>query len=199
MEPQRRAIADELFASGREHDSRQSERLARLRNLEPETAELLGVLVRATGARRILEVGTSNGYSTLWLADAAEATGGHVESLDIDPRRSEQACDNIARAGLKGRATCRTASAAQALSEYADGAWDLVFLDAERTEYPGYLANVRRVMAAGAILAIDNAISHAAELATVTRLLDADPRLTSALVPIGAGLIVAVDGERSVP
>jgi len=195
MNPERRAIADEIYAYGVEFDAQQSNRLARLRNLEPETAELLAVLARAAGARRILEVGTSNGYSTLWLADAAKITGGHVETLDIDPRRSEQACENIARAGLGGVASCRTVSAAQALGEYPDDAWDLVFLDAERPEYVGYWPNVRRTLAPGGMLAIDNAISHAAELTDVNRLLDADPRLTTVLVPIGAGLVVSLDGD----
>jgi predicted O-methyltransferase YrrM len=195
MNSERRAIADEIYALGREFDAQQSNRLARLRNLEPATAQLLAVLVRAAGARRILEVGTSNGYSTLWLSDAANITGGHVESLDIDPRRSDQACDNIARAGLEGLATCRTVSAAQALTEYPDDAWDLIFLDAERPEYVGYWPNVRRTLAAGGTLAIDNAVSHAAELSDVNRLLADDPRLTTVLVPIGDGLLVSVEGD----
>jgi predicted O-methyltransferase YrrM len=195
MNPERRTIVDEVYAHGREFDAQQSNRLARLRNLAPETAQLLAVMVRAAGARRILEVGTSNGYSTLWLADAAKVTGGHVESLDIDPRRSDQACDNIARAGLDGLASCRTVSAAQALIEYPDDTWDLIFLDAERPEYVGYWPNVRRTLAPGGTLAIDNAISHAAELSDVNRLLADDPRLTTVLVPIGDGLLVSVDGD----
>jgi predicted O-methyltransferase YrrM len=191
----RRAIADELYEAGRDYDSRQTNRLSRLRNLQPDTAALLAVLVRGTHARQILEIGTSNGYSTLWLTDAAQATGGHVESLDIDPRRSEQARDNLVRAGLDGRATCRTASAAQALTEYPDGAWDLIFLDAERAEYTGYWANVRRTLAPGGAVAVDNAISHAPDLSGLSRLIDDDPRLTSVLVPIGEGLIVSIDGD----
>jgi predicted O-methyltransferase YrrM len=188
----RRAIADDVFAAGRAYDAQQSNRLDRLRNLEPETAELLGVLVRATAARRVLEIGTSNGYSTLWLADAVEATGGRVQTLDLDPRRTEQARANLERAALDGLVDLRTAGAAQALTEYADDSWDLVFLDAERPEYPAYWANLRRVLAPGAMLAIDNAISHPDELAALHRLLEADPHLQSALVPIGAGLILAV-------
>jgi predicted O-methyltransferase YrrM len=196
VNPERRAVADELYQSGREYDSQETNRLSRMRNLRPETAGLLAVLVRGAQAKRILEVGTSNGYSTLWLADAAQATGGHVESLDIDPRRSEQACDNVERAGLKGLASCRTASAAQALSEYPDDAWDLIFLDAERSEYASYWPNVRRTLAPGGLLAVDNAVSHAAEMAALDRLLAEDPRLTTVLVPIGDGLIVAVEGDR---
>jgi predicted O-methyltransferase YrrM len=192
---ERRAIARELYEAGREYDSRQTNRLSRLRNLEPESAALLAVLARGAHARRILEIGTSNGYSTLWLADAALATGGGVETLDIDPRRSEQARDNLERAGLEELVTCRTASAAQALSEYPDAAWDLIFLDAERPEYAGYWTNVRRTLAPGGTLAVDNAVSHAAELTALRRLLDDDPRFTTVLVPIGDGLIVSVEGE----
>jgi predicted O-methyltransferase YrrM len=195
MRPERRAIAAEVFAAGRDYDTEQSNRLRRLRNVEPDTAELLGVLVRATRARRVLEIGTSNGHSTLWLADAAEAVGGRVETLDIDPRRTELACANLERAQLSAVVECRTIGAAQALGEYPDGAWDFVFLDAERPEYPGYWPNLRRALAPGATLAIDNAISHESELKSFNRLLGDDEHLSTALVPIGAGLIVAaLDG-----
>jgi predicted O-methyltransferase YrrM len=192
VRPDRRAIAAEVFAAGRQYDSGQTNRLDRLRNVEPETAELLGVLVRATRARRVLEIGTSNGHSTLWLADAAESTGGRVETLDIDPRRTELAVDNLERTGLAELVQCRTIGAAQALAEYPDDAWDLVFLDAERPEYAGYWANLRRTLAPAGTIAIDNAVSHAAELTEFNRLLDSDRGLTSALVPTGAGLILAV-------
>ncbi len=191
MRPERRSLAAEVFAAGRDYDAAQTKRLDRLRNVEPETAELLGVLVRAARARRILEIGTSNGHSTLWLADAAEAVGGHVETLDIDPRRTDQARANLQRAGLGAIAACRTIGAAQALGEYPDAAWDFVFLDAERPEYPGYWPNLRRTLAPGGTLAIDNAISHESELTSFNRLLGTDQQLTTALVPIGAGLIVA--------
>ncbi|HEY1565977.1 MAG TPA: class I SAM-dependent methyltransferase [Solirubrobacteraceae bacterium] len=191
MRPERRTVAAEVFAAGRDYDATQSDRLARLRNVAPETGELLGVLVRATRARRVLEVGTSNGYSTLWLADAVEAVEGRVETLDIDPRRTQQALANLARAGLGEVVECRTIGAAQALAEYPDAAWDFVFLDAERPEYTGYWPNLRRALAPGAMVAIDNAISHESELHSFSRLLGDDPHLTSALVPIGAGLIVA--------
>jgi predicted O-methyltransferase YrrM len=195
MGPERRAIAAEVFAAGRGYDAAQPERLNRLRNVEPDTAELLGVLVRAIRSRRILEIGTSNGHSTLWLADAAEAVDGRVETLDIDPRRTELARANLERAGLADVVDCRTIGAAQPLGEYPDAAWDFVFLDAERPEYPGYWPNLRRALAPGATLAIDNAISHESELQSFNRLLGDDPQLTSALVPIGAGLtIAALDG-----
>jgi predicted O-methyltransferase YrrM len=195
MKADRRAIAAEVFAAGRDYDAGQSNRLDRLRNVEPETAELLGVLVRATRARRVLEIGTSNGHSTLWLADAVQTTGGRVQTLDIDPRRTALAIANLERAGLSDLVECRTIGAAQALAEHPDAAWDLIFLDAERAEYSGYWPNLRRTLAPGGTLAVDNAVSHGFELTEFIRLLEADPQLTVARVPVGAGLLIAVDGD----
>src|SRR3954468_7021134 len=113
--PQRPAFPHPLYAAGREHDDTQPDRLARWRNVEPETAELLGVLIRTKRARRVLEIGTSNGYSTIWLADAAAATGGTVLTVEIEPSRTALARENLARAGLEDRVELRTEDAAQTL------------------------------------------------------------------------------------
>src|SRR3954452_3092373 len=94
------ALLDELYRAGREHDAAKEDRLQRLRNVEPETARLLSVLVRAVRPRRMLEIGTSNGYSTLWLAEAARAVGARLLSVEVDAGRTAQARENLARAGL---------------------------------------------------------------------------------------------------
>ena len=191
-EPERRAFADQLYAASREHDARQPDRLARWRNVEPETAELLAVLVRATRARRLLEIGTSNGYSTIWLGDAAQATGGELVSLEIEPARTALARENVARAGVGDVVTLRTEDAGQALRGFADDAFDLVFLDAERDAYVGYWPDLVRTLAAAGLLAVDNVLSHAAELVDFRALVDSDARVTQALVPIGAGVLLIV-------
>ena len=191
MNAERRAIADDVLAAARAHDAAQSDRLARFRNVEPETAELLGVLVRATRARRVLELGTSNGYSTIWLADAAEATGGALTSVEIDPARTALARANLARAGLTAELV--TGDAAETLRTSGDGAWDVVFLDAERPAYAGYWPELLRVLRPdGGLLAIDNVLSHAAEVAEVTALIAAEPAVTTVLIPIGAGVRLVV-------
>jgi predicted O-methyltransferase YrrM len=189
----RRAVADDVLAAARAHDAVQADRLARFRNVEPETAELLGVLVRATGARRVLELGTSNGYSTIWLADAVEESGGVVTSVEIDPARTAMARAILERAGLAVELV--TADASETLRTSADGAWDLVFLDAERPAYAGYWPDLLRTLRpGGGLLAIDNVVSHAAQVAEVTALIAAEPAVTTALVPIGAGLRLVVRG-----
>ncbi|HEY3725858.1 MAG TPA: class I SAM-dependent methyltransferase [Solirubrobacteraceae bacterium] len=192
MDRARSALAAEILTASRAHDARQTDRLARYRNLEPETASLLALLIRATRARRVLEVGTSNGYSTLWLADAVEVTAGHLLTLEIDPARTAQARENLERAGLAELVECRTQGAAQALAEQPADAWEFVFLDAERPQYAAFWSRLVEVIAPGGLVAIDNAISHAPELAAVQALIAADRRLESSLVPIGAGLLLVV-------
>ncbi len=192
MEATRRRLADRLYATSREHDAAQDDRLSRFRNVEPETAELLGVLIRAIGAQRILELGTSNGYSTIWLADAAQATAGQVLSVEINDSRTRLARANLAAAGLGELVELRTEDAAATLASSADGAWEFVFLDAERPAYPGYLPDLVRTLAPGGMLAVDNVRSHAHELVEFTNLIEGQASLTQTVVPIGAGLRLAV-------
>jgi predicted O-methyltransferase YrrM len=192
MNEARRAFLDELYAHGREHDAARADRLQRLRNVEPETAELLGVLVRALGARRVLEIGTSNGYSTIWLADAALAVGGAVVSLEIEPERTQQALANLTRAGVKGAADLRTQDAAQALPDFADASWDLIFLDAERPAYVGYWPDLLRVLVPRGLLVVDNALSHAKQLVDFSELVYGAEGVTSTLLTVGAGVLLVV-------
>ena len=194
MDAHRRAVADELLVASREHDAAQTDRVARYRNLEPESAKLLAVLVKATAPGTIVELGTSNGYSTIWLADAAEAGGARLISVEIDADRTEQARGNLERAGLS--ADLRTQDAGELLRAADDGAWDFVFLDAERPAYAGYWPDLLRALAPGALLVIDNVISHAEQVEEVTALIEAEPTVTTALVPIGAGLRVVVKDGR---
>jgi predicted O-methyltransferase YrrM len=192
IDVERRAFADELYAAGRDHDARHADRLARWRNVEPETAQMLNVLTRAKRARRVLEIGTSNGYSTIWLGDAVEATGGALVTLEVEPARTALARENVARAGLAGVVELRTEDAGGALRAFPDGAFDVVFLDAERDAYVGYWPDLVRTLAPAGLLAVDNVISHERELAEFRALVDADERVTASLVPIGAGVLLVV-------
>jgi predicted O-methyltransferase YrrM len=190
MDAARRELAAEIHAAAAEHDAAQADRLDRYRILEPETAELLALLVRVTGARRVLEVGTSIGYSTLWLADAAEAVGGELVSVEIDPERSAAARANLDRAGLQ--AELRVEDAADLLAGSRDEHWDLIFLDAERPAYAGYWPDVLRSLRPRGLVAVDNVISHAAQVEELLGIMAAEPAVTSTQVPIGAGLQLAV-------
>jgi predicted O-methyltransferase YrrM len=190
MDAARRELLAALYRDSREHDAAQEDRLLRFRNVEPESAALLAVLVRAMQAKRLLEIGTSNGYSTIWLADAAASTGGRVVSVEVDASRTALARENLARAGLS--AELRTEDAAVTLGEAEDGAWDFAFLDAERPAYVSYWPELVRTLAPAGLLVVDNVLSHEDQLVEFTALVEADARVTSTVVPIGAGLRLAV-------
>jgi predicted O-methyltransferase YrrM len=116
-----------------------------------------------------------------------------VTSVEIDPARTAMARATLERAGL--RAELVTGDAGDTLRASADGGWDLVFLDAERPAYAGYWPDLLRTLRpGGGLLAIDNVLSHGAEVAEVTRLIEAEPAVTTALVPVGAGLRLVVRG-----
>ncbi|KAB1661348.1 O-methyltransferase [Pseudoclavibacter sp. CFCC 13796] len=198
MDEKLTAMLQKLHSQGVAYDAGQPDRLDRLRNLEPESAALLSLLVRATGARNVLELGTSNGYSTLWLADAVRLANGRLVSVELDADRSAQAAQNLDRAGLRDRVELRNEDARQALRESRDAEWDLIFLDAERPEYPAYWPDLVRTLRPQGLLVVDNVLSHADQVVEFRELIQADDRATEALVPIGAGLLLVVVGGADI-
>ncbi len=181
-----------LHRRGRDHDAAMPDRLERLRNVEPDTAALLAVLVEALRPSRILELGTSNGYSTIWLADAARACGAALTSVDADAGRSAEAHENLAAAGLASDAELRTEDAAETLRESPDGHWEFIFLDAERPAYSAYWPDLLRTLAPGGLLVVDNVVSHANELVAFRAAVGAEPEVREALAPTGAGALLLV-------
>jgi predicted O-methyltransferase YrrM len=187
-----RTLLAELFDEGATHDAAEPDRLRRRRNLEPETAALLTLVLRVAGARTIVEIGTSNGYSTIWLADAARATGGTVTSVDVEEWPGLR--DNLTRAGVEPELVI--ADGGTYLAGQADASVDLLFLDAERVEYESWWPHPTRVLKDGGVLAMDNVLSHPDEVATVLALIAADPEFTGETIAVGKGLHLAVKRAR---
>jgi predicted O-methyltransferase YrrM len=184
------ALLDDLHREGQEHDARHEDRRLRLRNLEPETGALLNLLVRTLGARDVLELGTSNGYSTIWLAEAAALNGGRVTSVEVDPERTAQAARNLARAQLAEVVDLHIGDAGTVLRDTPADSVDVVFLDAERPEYPNYWVDLQRVLRRPGLVACDNAISHAEQIAPFRALVEADAGAIAALDATGAGVLL---------
>ena len=143
----------ELERFGEENDNVHSERPRRMLNITRDTGEFLAVLVRATAARRVLEIGTSNGYSTLWLAHAVGATGGAVTTVELSDYKTELARANFSRSGLGGSITLVQDDASRVLERADDTSVDLIFLDSERSEYPDWWPDLKRVLRPGGRLA----------------------------------------------
>lgn len=189
MKPHRAELLARLWAEGRQFDAGQQDRLDRRRNLEPESAELLNILVRTLAPPAVLELGTSTGFSTIWLADSLEASGGTVLTVDNDAGRAAEATANLGEADLVSGVDQRVADAADVLAEQPDESWEFVFLDAERSEYVSYWPEIDRILSPGGLLVVDNCVSHADQVADFRALVGARTDYRQTLVPVGAGLL----------
>mgnify|MGYP001191775241 CR=1 FL=1 len=126
----------------------------------PNQGKLLQILARLQGARRILEIGTLGGYSTIWLARALPADGRLI-TLELDPKHAEVARGNIARAGLDRVVDLRLGRALDLLPGIAAegmGPFDLIFIDADRPNNPDYFAWALRLARRGSLIVIDNVV-----------------------------------------
>jgi predicted O-methyltransferase YrrM len=181
----------ELEQFGRDNDSATAERPRKMLNITRDTGEFLAVLVRAALARRVLEIGTSNGYSTLWLGRAAQDIGGSVTTVEKSQYKIDLAAKNFARSGLASTIAQVHDDAGRLLVRSADGAFDFIFLDSERPEYSGWWPHLRRVLRRGGLLVVDNATSHPAEITPFVALVKADAEFITSLVPVGNGEFLA--------
>jgi predicted O-methyltransferase YrrM len=118
--------------------------------------KLLHLMARATGARRILEIGTLGGYSAIWLARALP-DGGKLTTLEFDPKHAEVARSNLARAGLADRAEVITGRALDTLPKLL-GPFDFVFIDADKHSYPDYFRWAVKLSRKGTVIVADNVV-----------------------------------------
>jgi len=130
----------------------------------PNQGKLLQLLARARGARRILEIGTLGGYSTIWLARALPP-GGRLITLEVEPKHAEVARANIARAGLASVVDVRLGAALETLPRLAAeraGPFDLTFIDADKSNIPSYFEWALKLAAPGGLIVVDNVIRDGA-------------------------------------
>ena len=160
----------------------------------PAQGAFLALLARMTAARRVLEIGTLTGYSTIWLARAA----GHVTTLELDRGNAERARRHLAAAGVAERVELLVGPAAESLARL-DGPFDLVFIDADKPGNPVYLREALRLSRPGTVIVADNVVregrvahpeSDDPRVRGVRRFFEmvaADPRLeATALQTVGA-------------
>jgi predicted O-methyltransferase YrrM len=190
------SVLTELEQFGKVNDASMTEYPRRMLNVTRDTGEFLAVLVRAMLARRVLEIGTSNGYSTLWLASAARAIGGSVTTVEVAGYKIELASANFVRSGLARYISVVHDDAGRVLERLSESAFDLVFLDSERSAYPKWWLNLRRVLRPGGLLVVDNATSHPEELTPFVTLVKADAAFFTSLVPVGNGEFLAVRSRK---
>ena len=194
MDQRLRELLRELQERGIENDARATERSRMMLNLEPASAELVSILVRASGVTRALEIGTSNAYSTIWLAWSLEPAGGRIISVDRNPDKHALARENLRRAGFLEMVELRTGDATEIVRELA-GPFDLVFLDADRRKFPEVMEVLLPKIAKRVLVIADNVHSHPEEIAGYLKLISSLPDFQHTTVPVGKGLSVAFRGS----
>ncbi len=131
-------------------------------SVAPGDGKLLYLLARLMGAKRILEIGTLGGYSTIWLARALPE-GGSLVSFEFNPRHAEVAAANIARAGLSDKVEIRVGAALETLpllEAEGGGPFDMVFIDADKPSNAEYIRWAQMLTRPGSLIIVDNVVRH---------------------------------------
>jgi len=172
-------------------------------NIQPEEGRFLQVLVRACGVEKAVEIGSLGGYSGTWIARGL-APGGKLITLEVEPRHAEVARQHFHQTGVDDRVEVRQGNAHHLLVGLSDeGPFDFVFIDAEKSGYPAYLAWAVDNVRVGGLVAAHNAFQYGAVLApsagsdsgtmdAFNRKVADDPRLMGTIYPGGDGTLLAV-------
>ena len=160
LTPAAQRVLDRLYADDKRQRDAGLPVEQRTRNVAPETGHYLHLHLLMTRPTLALEIGSSNGLSTIWLASAAATYHGFVIGTEIRPERAAQANANLAEAELADSATVRPGPAADGVAEIAPQSINFVFIDAEKDDYARHLERVLPLLAPGATVIADNVISH---------------------------------------
>jgi predicted O-methyltransferase YrrM len=193
MDSDLRTVLAELYRFGRQNDAAQVATERRMLNITPETGQLLRMLVIAGNLRQVLELGTSNGYSTIWLADGCRCTGGKVITVEKNPTKHALALENLREAGLEAWVEARLADVGHALPNLHG--FELIFLDSDRDEYVAWWPQLQSALRPRGLLIVDNATSHAPEMAPFAQAVEATAGFSSVLLPVGNGELLILKEE----
>ena len=155
-------------------------------NITPETGRLLCVLARSAGAKRLLEIGTSNGFSAIWVALAARDRAGTVTTTEVSGPKARLARENFKQAGVENVVEVINGAALDVIPAHS-GPFDFVFLDADKGEQRRHLEDLLPSLAANALVVSDNVIDLTRSLTDYLDFVRNDPRFVSVMMPIGNG------------
>jgi predicted O-methyltransferase YrrM len=186
-----RAVLDRLEREDAEERERGLPAQERSRAVARSTGQFLFALVAPQWDCEVLEIGASRGYSSLWLGAGVRDLGGHLTSLESDPRKIEAWRRNIAAAGLEEWVDLIEGAASETIPAI-DDVFDIVFLDAEKEDYEELFQHARTKLEPGALVVADNVLSHEEVLGAYVKARQSDPSLESVTLPLDRGLELSV-------
>ena len=164
-------------------------------NIAPENGQFLSILIHSIHAQNVLEIGTSNGYSTIWIAAALKETGGRLITLEFDPERATEAKAHLQEVGLDSIVDVRLGNALDEIPK-CNATFDLVFLDAEKNEYRRYLELVLPNIRPGGLIVADDTITMRDEMPDYVEFVFNTPLLNSVDIPLDDGIILSYKTEN---
>lgn len=161
-------------------------------NIPRKTGVLLNMFIKMMGAKNALEIGTSNGYSGLWLAKALKETGGRLTTIEYYDKRQSVAIENFKKCGVIDVVRPLQGSAYEVIEAFDESEkFDFVFIDANKREYVKYFELIKPHLTPKAMIVADNIISHAEKVQTFIDAVDADEDFQYAIVELPGGILTA--------
>lgn len=168
-------------------------------NVSRASANFLNMLVKISGAKNVLEVGTSNGYSGIWLAKALKESDGKLTTIEFHEKRIIPAKENFKKFGVDDIITIKQGEACEVLEELCsdekfevDFAFDFIFLDANKSEYIKYFEIIDKKLKKGGIITADNITSHPEKVAPFVEKIKADKNYQVEILDLPGGMLVAL-------
>lgn len=158
-------------------------------NISRESANFLNMLIKISGARNVVEVGTSNGYSGIWLAKALKETAGHLITIEYYEKRIILAQENFKKCEVDDIITIKQGSACEVLETLNFG-FDFAFIDANKSEYVKYFDIINPKLRIGGIIAADNITSHPEKVAPFVEKIKSDPDYQVEILDLPGGLLL---------
>lgn len=161
-------------------------------NVPPQTGNFLNMLIKMNKSKRVLEIGTSNGYSGLWILEALSYTGGSFTTIEFYEKRQSVAVENYKKCGFDGMYTALQGEACEVLEGLAeDEKFDFVFIDANKREYIKYYEIIKPHLLSNSIIAADNVTSHREKVQPFLDAIQADSDFQTEILDLPGGLSVS--------
>lgn len=159
-------------------------------NIAPDAGRLLQALIFTHTPKQILEIGTSNGYSAILMAEIASQYNGHVNSIEFHEKRIILAKENLQKTSLDEYVTIQQGDALEVLKKFQNERFDFFFIDANKKQYGDYFTQCMRLANPGAIIVADNTISHRHSLESFFEVIKDTADINILESEIGTGLVI---------